>query len=1266
MKKTFLALLLVVLCILSVPSLAAVEETEILYNGTFSIMEEGETLPDGWHYEAWVESGSDVYVDPVSYQGTAVVIHNFQPNDARIIQRIAVEPNTCYQFTCEVLAKDIPSGAGATISVMDTLVSSEACYETDGWVTVRLTGVTEDDQTEIVLGLRLGGYSMLSTGTAMFQNVTVKKLDTVPAHARRLALAEIPVQDEDITEEEPAREPDWLAVAMAVILCALLSVALYIAVIHKSRHGSRLAASHLEAGLLILAGAFFVRVVLSIVFVGHSTDIACFAAWADAMAEHGPGGFYTIDMFADYPPGYMYILWLFGALRSLFHLSYNSTLFILLLKLPAIAADLCSAWLVYRFALKKGIRGDRAVLLLAIAALCPVFAFVSGGWGQIDSLLTLCIVGAIVLFANDKRILAGVLYGAAILLKPQALMAGPLLAAAYLLPEKQVPYRRTLLRAAAAVIGAVLVILLFSLPFGVNMEHGWLIEKYFSTANSYPYASVEAFNLAALAGGNWTDIKEVPLLFSYGVWGIIGIVLSVVFAVALYIKERERSTMGALCLAMGVLFASLFAWGPYMHERYLFPALLLLLLAAVEYDDRRLMACFFWFSISLLFNVLCAFYIVDFPYYRDATYQALTTLGSLLTVAGHGYLMYTCVQISFRKRTVPTALYTSISIDADEVEEEYPRKDILFDLRTAEPYQKKLNFTKKDYLLCFAVTAIYACFALTNLGSLSAPETEFYSDTWNEKVTISFENPTDIAEIWVFGGIAEGSLVFENAEGEQLSYDQEYGDMFRWTRLERDFFETDTLYLYNTSGSTLRLRELAVFAMDGSRVIPASVSENGAMLFDEPDTVPDHPSYYNGMYFDELYHARTAYEHLHGMDPYENSHPPLGKVFIMLGIAVFGMNAFGWRIVGALFGIGMLPILYAFGKRIFKKTEYALFVTVLFAFDFMHFTQTRIATIDVYAVFFILLMYYYMYQYFCMNFFVDGLRATLKPLALAGLFFGIGAASKWTCIYAGGGLAVILLISLIQRAREYRAAMRSGDESLQARVRPFKKYLLLTLLWCCVFYIVLPVAIYIASYAPYMLSEKQYGLKDVWDYQEFMFDYHSKLTASHPYESPWWQWPFTLRPMWYYWGGEDMPSGIVSTITASGSPAVWWLCTIATFAYIGKSIYRFVYRYAQKSNATPVVFAGLCANYLPWILVTRCTFIYHFFTTVPFIILCAGLLLQQAEEKKPQLAWVKWAWMGATILLFLLLYPGLSGLEIPLVYARILKYLPGGMLFYGV
>ena len=63
-------------------------------------------------------------------------------------------------------------------------------------------------------------------------------------------------------------------------------------------------------------------------------------------------------------------------------------------------------------------------------------------------------------------------------------------------------------------------------------------------------------------------------------------------------------------------------------------------------------------------------------------------------------------------------------------------------------------------------------------------------------------------------------------------------------------------------------------------------------------------------YFDEIYHPRTALEHLNEIYPYEVSHPPLGKLIMGIGIRAFGMTPFGWRFMGTLLGVLMLPILY--------------------------------------------------------------------------------------------------------------------------------------------------------------------------------------------------------------------------------------------------------------------------------------------------------------------------------------------------------------------
>ena len=120
------------------------------------------------------------------------------------------------------------------------------------------------------------------------------------------------------------------------------------------------------------------------------------------------------------------------------------------------------------------------------------------------------------------------------------------------------------------------------------------------------------------------------------------------------------------------------------------------------------------------------------------------------------------------------------------------------------------------------------------------------------------------------------------------------------------------------------------------------------------------PGWYNSTYFDEIYHARTGYEHYLAMKgdytyyPYETSHPPLGKVLMAFSIGLFGMTPFGWRFAGAFAGILMLPGMYLLGKMLTKRRSGAVLSICLMALDFMHYTQTRIATIDSFVVLFII------------------------------------------------------------------------------------------------------------------------------------------------------------------------------------------------------------------------------------------------------------------------------------------------------------------------
>ncbi len=572
---------------------------------------------------------------------------------------------------------------------------------------------------------------------------------------------------------------------------------------------------------------------------------------------------------------------------------------------------------------------------------------------------------------------------------------------------------------------------------------------------------------------------------------------------------------------------------------------------------------------------------------------------------------------------------------------------------------------KLDKLLLGALTLVYTLIALLNLGTLSFPTTVYRGEA-GEGFTLDFGREVTFDEVWFNGNIAQGTLRFTADDGAENAYTQDQGDMFKWHQVDMDM---TTRYLrVAVEEREAAFNEIAFFS-EGER-LPVTVLEifdnNKTVLnlVDEQDTVPEAPSYFNGMIFDEIYHARTAYENIHNLPIYEWTHPPLGKLIIALGILLFGMKPFGWRIMGALFGVAMVPLMYVFAKRIFKRTDFAFVTAGLWAFDCMHFTQTRIATIDVYGVFFILLMFFFMYEYVRQDYFNAPLMDKLWHLALSGVAFGLGCASKWIGCYAGAGLAVVLFYHLLCALFE---AYKGHDAGAAARRRAYWQTFLKTVLWCCVWFLLVPGLIYFLSYFPYYRYQASlrpgYGLKDMWltllQNQRDMYNYHSKLTATHMCQSTWYQWPFTFKSVWFYVSGNG---DTISNIASTGNPAVWWVSAVGAVCLF----LEWVLGKVKRNPVLPILFVGVAANYLPWVLVTRCVFLYHFFATVPFILLSTVYLFFLLEQENRRIHWVKWAWLALAVVYFILLYPAISGLPTGYGYAGFLEnILPASILYYG-
>lgn len=583
---------------------------------------------------------------------------------------------------------------------------------------------------------------------------------------------------------------------------------------------------------------------------------------------------------------------------------------------------------------------------------------------------------------------------------------------------------------------------------------------------------------------------------------------------------------------------------------------------------------------------------------------------------------------------------------------------------------KNPKLTRKDSIILCLLTGIYLIVSLLNLGTLNFPTT-VWTQPVGSSIELDFGETVEITSYWVNACVITngGTMTLTADNGDETTFVQKDGEMFKW--LENSWNVTTRYLRLEVTERSISLNEIAFKDKEGNVLSVSTQAAAGQQtaLTDEQGTVPEISTYFNSMYFDEVYHGRTAYEGMHGMYIYEWTHPPLGKLIISIGVSIFGMVPFGWRIMGALFGAAMIPLLYVFAKRIFKRTNFAFIAAALWACDCMHFAQTRIATIDTYGVFFILLMFFYMYEWMNLSFYDVPFKKTIKPLALCGLFFALGSSSKWIGLYAGAGLAVLLFITLGMRCWEY---IRAKDKAEKMRTQKGLLYIGLTLLLCIPFFVIIPSLIYFASYYPYYIYEGgkamtdvgSYGLKGMWSTfwrnQTGMYRYHSQLLATHTCQSPWFQWPFSWKSTWFYF--KSLPNNYVSNISTTGNPVVFLGCTIGALSLL---VCRFTGR-VKRSNATLLFLIAILANYLPWMLVTRAVFIYHFFATVPFLILATLYLLQKLEEKHPKYGKIKWVALIAALVLFILMYPAISGLPMPRWYAWILEYaLPFGNLFYG-
>lgn len=985
---------------------------------------------------------------------------------------------------------------------------------------------------------------------------------------------------------------------------------------------------------MLLTFAFVIRIVAGMLYKGHETDMACFSAWSDMVYQNGFSNFYSTETFTDYPPGYMYILFVIGWLKSAIPALAGNYL---ILKLPAMICDLIAGGLIYKVA-KRRFSENASLILASMYLFSPAVIVNSAVWGQVDSVLTIFVALMCYLVAEKKLIPAYFVFAIGILMKPQAVVFTPVLIFGIIdqviLENFEIERFLKELFMGLLAIGCMVVA---CLPFGLEK----VIAQYMETLKSYPYATVNAYNFWAFLGKNWHGQEEKWLGLEINTWGTIAIVLLVVFATFVWWKCRKSK--GKYFFLGALLICLMFTFSARMHERYMFPAMILLLLAFLYEPRKETMISYIILSAIHFVSVTQVLFFFDAANY-DWDSKLPNVCGFILLVC-IGYLIYNtfkCYMKSWKEEEAEEAIRVNhFAMNRAERVKKEP---------TIQRTEKAAKFTKIDWSAMFAIMLVYGVIALYDLGSHKMPQTQWETREYYTTITLDMGAPTQLSKIHYFLGNYENrDFTLETANDINGPWENttnfQMASVFAWGQYDTDL--TARYFRLTSNSDCCVIREMVLKDAAGNTLMPVNASEYPE-LFDEQELLPERSTFRDSTYFDEIYHGRTAYEFMQGIYCYENTHPPLGKGFIALGMMIFGVNPFGWRIMGCLFGIAMLPVLYLFAKRIFKESWMAIITTTLLAADFMHFTQTRIATIDVFVTFFVILMYYFMYRYTQYSFYDSKLSKTLVPLGCCGVAMGLGIASKWTGIYAGAGLAVIFFWQIFKRYYEYTIALKNPKGETNGIkhehvIKSFTKNTVITLACCIVFFIIVPGIIYGLSYLPFNDGSGEGWWKMMIRNQTTMYEYHSKLDATHPFSSKWWQWPIIYRPIWYYSG--HVSDTVAEGISAFGNPLIWWL-GIPAF------LYMLYLAFKDKDKNAIFLTIGYLAQYTPWFLVSRCIFIYHYFPSVPFVVLMVAYSIYKISQKETLFGmamtkkkWIKTAFIytAAVVILFAMFYPVLSG-----------------------
>jgi len=392
--------------------------------------------------------------------------------------------------------------------------------------------------------------------------------------------------------------------------------------------------------------------------------------------------------------------------------------------------------------------------------------------------------------------------------------------------------------------------------------------------------------------------------------------------------------------------------------------------------------------------------------------------------------------------------------------------------------------------------------------------------------------------------------------------------------------------------------------------------------------------------FDEVHFGKFVSSYFTGRYHFD-IHPPLGKMIIATGAwlggygnyvsqnGVFDFRNIGddygsmpylwFRVLPALAGALIPLVIFLFASELGLSRLFSFLAGLFVVFENSVLVESRLVLMDAFLILFGFLGLY-------LFFLARNKGYPFLSLLLSGSMFALSVSIKWTGLGFWGAAGLIFAWDLIYCASQNLRVI-SPVKSVKDFVVSRWKYFVFGLFS----FLVIPALVYFSVFQIHfaMLPDcpkpeegngcdfmsKEFRQNELNRWREFselnqkMWSYNKGISASHEYGSKALGWPLMIRSV-YYWV-QNVSEGINSRIYMIGNPVNWFLGLFGIFAFL------FVWIPREKKIILGLLFL---ANFLPFILVERVLFLYHylFALIISFVIFCfvAESLTDKLSEKK--------------------------------------------------